>query len=214
MINQHGLDNLYNVSNNDVVVEHDENITISNHESELGVKPTVVARKLVASIGRRTIFAIRCLVGHTRISLDVDTGAEVNVMPSNVFYKLKARNKQQFGGLSLQVSDLDLTTCEGTSIQLEGMVKLPVRLSKHDRVKRLTFYVVNRFAITTDGLIGLQSLRELDVIIYPKRNMIWHLGVSYPSSDIAVPLLGADYSDNPNTLGSVSVGPPKRLTID
>ncbi len=75
--------------NDDVVVEHDENISISNHESELRVKPTSVTRKLVASIGRRAIFAIRCLVGHTEISLDVDTGAEVNVMPSHVFYKLK-----------------------------------------------------------------------------------------------------------------------------
>ncbi len=106
------------------------------------------------------------------------------------------------------MSDLDITTCESTSIQLDSRVRLPVRFSQHDRVIRLTFYVVDGFAIPTDGLISLHSLGELDVIIHPKRHVIWHLGVSYPSMDLAVPLLGADYSDNTDTLGSVSVGPP------
>ncbi len=94
------------MTNNDVVTPNKHDIlTATNYENTLplptgcrynikgeiepALVPAIIARKLVASIGRRKIFAILCMVGHTTISLDVDTGAEVNVMPSEVFHKLR-----------------------------------------------------------------------------------------------------------------------------
>ena len=90
-----------------------------------------------------------------RVIVKIDTGSEVNVLPSGVVQKL---NKL---GSSVKIQPADLTLCgfNGNQISVLGMCAIPCVFNSISR--EIKFFVVET---ETRTAFGLQTCRDLGII--------------------------------------------------
>ena len=109
-------------------------------------------------------------VGSFQLSLAVDSGAAVNVLSEESYRQLK---RQARGSrYTLRPTDMNLQGVGNTPLQVIGTVNLGVRLGKDKKRLEMTFYVISKFSLPSDGLIGLRSMSEHQMEIYPPRNLV------------------------------------------
>ena len=85
--------------------------------------------------------------GHS-VKFKVDTGSQVNILPSSVYKQLKVRSK-------LAKPTTRLTTYSGEDLTVQGHTSL------HSQDKLIDFYIVET---TQNPILGLSTLQELGII--------------------------------------------------
>lgn len=118
------------------------------------------------------------------ISLGVDTGAMVNLLSFSAFQVLNAQSP-----LSLQSSDVTLTSVQGIPLKVNGLINLQICLSDDSNSFSDTFYVTEDFALECDGILGLNSLISNSLDLYPRRRELSVNGFFLQAMDSPTPLL-------------------------
>ncbi len=101
-------------------------------------------------------------------SLVVDTGAAVNVISEEAYKTLKSNSRS--GRWILRPSDLNVSGVTGSTLNILGIVYLPIRLSKITQPIKTDFYVTTNFKLPSDGLLVLSTLKSQGIVIYPQQN--------------------------------------------
>ena len=125
--------------------------------------------------------ALPTKLGPLTASFAVDTGAAVNVLSEEAYSVLKRASRG--GRYCLRPSDLNLVGVTSDSMDIKGIVRLPVSLGKHTPIMRLDFYVASNFALPTDGLLGLPSLKSTGMTIIPDSNSVNIFGKTFRAMD-------------------------------
>lgn len=157
-------------------------MTLNPQEAE---DPT--SASIVAALNKSDVLSIPSRIGKCQLSLDIDTGAAVNVISENSFKMLTRTH----GGSRWQVrpSDLSLSGINGKHIELVGVVTLQVRFSKSSTPFRATFYIASSFTLPADGLLGLTTLRANNIKVFTGNNSIEYHGRTYHAMQHSHPLL-------------------------
>ena len=117
--------------------------------------------------------------GSQELSLAVDSGAVVNVLSEDSFMQLK---RQLRGGkLKLQPTDVTLQGVGKNPLEILGTVTMGVRLGKDSEKISLTFYVISKFSLNADGLIGLRAMTQHKMELHPSRNLVKIGSRTYPA---------------------------------
>ena len=111
---------------------------------------------------------IKCYVNDSPIALGIDTGASCNLLSCHAFKVLK-----EIHDVNLCPSDLSLSSVQGTSLNVLGTVTLPICFDQNSSVISLKFHVISEFALSCDGLLGLDSLSTHNIDVYPSMNAIF-----------------------------------------
>ena len=127
---------------------------------------------------------IKSYVHDTPIALGIDTGASCNLLSANAFKALR----EQYN-LPLCPSDISLTSVQGSTLSVLGTVTLPIRFEQHSSVLNLKFQVISEFALSCDGLIGLDSLCTHNIDVHPSMNAIFTEEALTTAMQQPVPLL-------------------------
>ncbi len=122
----------------------------------------------MAACSQTQILALPATLGSLNASLAIDTGATVNVMSADAYGALKRASRDC--RWSLRPSDLNLVGVSSDSIDIKGIVRLPMRLGEHIPVIREDFYVASNFALLADGLLSLPTLKPMRMTISPDNN--------------------------------------------
>ncbi len=132
--------------------------------------------------------------GSQKLSLAVDSGAVVNVLSEESFRQLK---RQLRGGkLKLHPTDVTLQGVGKNPLEVLGTVTLGIRLGTDSARINLMFYVISKFNLNADGLIGLRSMTEHQMEIHPPRNLVKIGNRTYPAMEEPCRFLVA-HSDAP-----------------
>ena len=116
-------------------------------------------------------------VGYLHSSFAIDTGANVNVL-SDVSYR-ELKRKSRGGRYPLLPTDRNLQGVDKIPLEVLGSINLPVSLRGRSKPMELTFYVISRFGLPADGLIGLRTLKEYDFEISPRKHVVREGSVEY-----------------------------------
>ncbi len=111
---------------------------------------------------------IKSYLHDTPIALGIDTGASCNLLSSKAFKILKELND-----VTLCPSDTSLTSVQGSSLTVLGIVILPICLAQHSSVLSIKFHIVLEFALPCDGLLGFDSLCTHNIDVYPNKHAIF-----------------------------------------
>ncbi len=123
----------------------------------------------MAACSQTQILTLPVTLGSLKASFAVDTGAAVNVLSADAYGAIKrARRGSRW---PLRPSDLNLVGVSADSIDIKGIVRLPIRLGKHIPVVRVDFYVASNFALPADGLLGLPTLISMRMTINPDNSV-------------------------------------------
>ncbi len=81
------------------------------------------------------------------------------------------------------------------NLEILGKVLLTVQPSRKVSVFRSYFHVINKLALPVDALLGLNTMRELGILISPDSNEVIYKGVSNPSplAFLGSPLTGEQF---------------------
>ena len=150
------------------------------------VEDTTVYDNIVAACSQTDIMALPVKAGPCNFSLAVDTGAAVNVL-SEESYKTLKRNARG-GRWPLRQSDLNLRGVTGSSLDIKGMVTLPICVVKGTPAIRADFYVAANFQLPADGILGLTSMKDNRISIHPNLNMITYHGKQLQALETSMPL--------------------------
>ncbi len=113
--------------------------------------------------GNKTnVIAMSGHVKKHRLSLAVDTGANVNILPDVAYNALKRLSRG--GSWSLHPNDLNLAGVTGGSLHILEKVFLPIRIFRTAKLYRASLYVAIRFNLPTDSLLAMATLRSLGVL--------------------------------------------------
>ncbi len=144
-----------------------------------------------------SVFAFPTKLAPLRASLCIDTGSSVNLLDFDCYLAL--RRESRGGRYALRPSDLTLTGVAADRLDIRGVVRLPISLGKYSPLLYLDFYVIAGFALSCDGLIGLPSLREHGISVFPKRHSITFAGRTFVALDeprrLAFPWARAPHSE-------------------
>ncbi len=90
-----------------------------------------------------------------------DTGATINVMSDTSYRSL--RRTFRGGRCTFLPNDLNFVGVSGTNLEIIGKIALRVIPGKKVRDFRATFYVTPNFALPVDAILGLNSMKELEI---------------------------------------------------
>ncbi len=98
----------------------------------------------------------------------VDTGATINVISERSF-----RRRSLCGGqCRLLPNDMNVVGVTGYILEILGKVLLTGRPSRKVSGFRSYFYVTNKLALPVDALLGLNTMREIRMLISPDTNEV------------------------------------------
>ncbi|KAG7160803.1 hypothetical protein Hamer_G024969 [Homarus americanus] len=106
---------------------------------------------LIAALSKVEVLTIPVSAGNTKLSLDIDTGACVNVISLTSFTELNRRspdNKWQ-----IRPTDVDLSGVSGQHLDIMGVITLPIGFCDSSEIFLAEFYVVKDFSLPADGLL-------------------------------------------------------------
>ena len=126
----------------------------------------------------------QCFSYDIPFSLGIDTGASCNLLTVKAYSKFK-----DLFNLPLRPTDNNLFSVQGSPLQVLGTIVLPLSLAKHVPPFEAEFFVTSDFALNSDGLLGLHSLINNGIDVFP-----CHYAISYENNlisamDIPAPLL-------------------------
>ncbi len=64
----------------------------------------------------------------------------------------------------------------GSALEILGKVLLTLRPSVKVRPFQATFYVTKNFSLPVDGLLGLNTMKEMQMVINPEANVVVYQG--------------------------------------
>ncbi len=117
------------------------------------------------------MLTVKFMLNQLPISLGVDTGASVTLLSESTYSTLKLK----FPDIPLQLkkSNLTLSSVQGSTLQVTGTVTLPISLAPSSKIFNIDFHVTPQFALSCDGLLGLDSLIAHDISVHPKKRAIF-----------------------------------------
>ena len=130
--------------------------------------------------------ALRTKLGPLHASFAVDTGAAVNVLSEETYNALKRASRGS--RWRLRPNDLNLVGVTCDSLDILGVVRLPVSLGKNTPTMRQDFYVASRFSLPSDGLLGLNTLKAHRVVLNPAQNALSYCGRTFKAMETPVRL--------------------------
>lgn len=98
----------------------------------------------------------------------------MNVLSDSAYHKINSASRGN--RYTLEANDMELRGVSNEKLKILGKVVLPLRLGKGVPPLPLDFYVVSGFTLPTDGLIGLKTLRTLNMIIQPDTGTVSFAG--------------------------------------
>ncbi len=119
------------------------------------------------------MLAIICKVGTLQLSLAVNTGATINVKSQNYFRALRTF---RVGRCTIFPNDLNGVVVSGLNLEIIGKIVLRVNPGKKIFDFRTVFYVTPNFALPVDAILGLNSMKELQMEIKPETNCVVYQG--------------------------------------
>ncbi len=131
----------------------------------------------------------------------VDTGATINVTSKHSFREL--RRSLRGGRCRLLPNDISAVGVTGYNLEILGKVLLTVRPSRKVSKFRSYFYVTNKLELPVEALPGLNTMRELRMLISPDTNEVIYKGKPLKGMSNPSPLT---FLDSPLT-GEQSVSP-------
>ncbi len=131
-------------------------------------------RSIIAAFTETNIIAWPCQVGKYTISVTLDTGAAINIISEPSFRIV--RSSFRGGQCRLLPSGLTAAGFTGSNPEILGKVSLAVQPSKEVSAFRSSFYIIKKLALQVDALLGLNTMRELGILISPDSNKINHEG--------------------------------------
>ncbi len=131
-------------------------------------------RSIIAAFTKTNIIALPCQVGKCIISVSLDTGAAINIISEPSFRQL--RRTFRGGQCRLLPKNIDSVGVTGYNLEIIGKVSLTVQPSKEVSAFRSYFYIIKKLALPMDALLGLNTIRELGILISPDSNEIIYEG--------------------------------------
>ncbi len=107
------------------------------------------------------MLTLMCSVGTLPLFLAVDTRATINVMSENSFRAL--RRIFRGGRCTLLPNDLNVVGVSGSNLEILGNIVLTVNPGKKVCDFRAVFYVTPNFVLPVDAILGLNSMKELQM---------------------------------------------------
>ncbi len=140
----------------------------------------------MAVCSQTQILALPATPGSLKASFAIDTGAEVNVLSADAYAVLKRASRGR--RWPLRPSDLNLVGVSSDSIDIKGIVRLPMRLGKRIPVVCEDFYIASNVALPADGLLGLPTFKSMRMTISPDNNSVQVFGKHLKAMDQPVRL--------------------------
>ncbi len=110
---------------------------------------------MIAAMERTTIMTLSCRVGKRRLCLAVDTGAAVNVKSAEAYKALKRNSR---GGVCvLRPNDMNLAGVTGSSLNILGVVSLPLSLSRSTPLFKAEFLRNLRFCTSIGWFVRVTN---------------------------------------------------------
>ncbi len=178
------------------------NVYISQEEDKNRVEKQTVEftlRSVIAAFTKTNIIALPCEVGRCKISLAVDTGAIINIMSEPSFRIIK--RSLRGGRYKLLPNDINVVEVTGYNIEILGEVLLTVQPSRKVSAFHGYFYFINKLESPMDALLGLNTTRELGILISPDSNEVIYKGKPLKGMSNSSPLA---FLDSPLTDQTVS----------
>ena len=129
---------------------------------------------------------IPVVVASQRLSLTIDTGAEINLLSESAFLTLRDVLKLP---LSLQATEVSIKGATGRTLPSLGTVLLKFRFHTRAKPVRVKFHVLKDYVLPSDGLLGLPTLSRLHVHIFPDLGCVKFHGTTCESLQPSQPLL-------------------------
>ncbi len=128
-----------------------------------------------------------CKVGTLPLSVPVNAGATKNVMSENSFRAL--RRIFQGGHCTLLPNDLNVVGVSGSNLEILGKIVLRVNPGKKVHDFHAVFCVTPNFALPVDAILGLNSMKELQLEIKPGTNSVVYQGRQLVGMETPSPLV-------------------------
>ncbi len=135
------------------------------------------------------------------MSLPLDTDATINVISEPSFRIV--RRTFRSGRCRLLPNNMHVGWITGYSLKILGKVLLTVQPSRKVSAFRSYFYITNKVALSVDVLLGLNTMRELGILISPDSNEVIYEGKPLKGMSNPSPLA---FLDSPPT-GEQTVSP-------
>ena len=103
------------------------------------------------------------------ISAYLDTGSTVNLISLNTLKRLTAQNRKV---TYLEPANVKLTLANGTPLHCHGITSLDLAFHEELPQYNCLFYVVNDLAIEGDILVGLSTMRQINITLLPSHSGI------------------------------------------
>ncbi len=131
-------------------------------------------QSIIAVLAKTKIIALPCQVGKHKLYVAVDTGATINVISEQSFREL--RRSLRGGRCRLLPNDINVVGVTSYDLGILGKVLLTVQPSRMVSGSRIFFFVTNKLALPVDALLGLNTMRELRMLISPDTNEVIYKG--------------------------------------
>ncbi len=131
-------------------------------------------RSIFAAFTETNIIALPCQVGKCTISVALDTGTAINFISEPSFRIVGSTFRG--GQCRLLPGDLTAVGITGSNLEFLGKVSLTVQPSKEVSAFRSSFYIIKTLALPVGALLGLNTMRELGILISPNENEIIYEG--------------------------------------
>ncbi len=158
-------------------------------------------QSVIADFAKNNIIALPYQVGRHKLSVAVDTGATVNIISEHSFREL--RRSLRGGRCRHLPNGMDVVEVTRYNLEILWKVLLTVWPSRKVSAFRSCFYVTNKLALSVDALLGLNTMRELRMLISPDTNYVIYKGKPLKGMSNSSPLA---FLDSPLT-GEQSVSP-------
>ena len=136
--------------------------------------------------------------------MTIDTGAELNLLSESALLALRTSLSKP---LALQQSDMAVTGPDGHIFQILGSLTLRVRFHKRVPPVRVHFHVLRNYLLPSDGLLGLPTLRQLSIHIFPDAGHIKYRGHECKALSPSRPLLVSETNAPPPMQQHVASSP-------
>ncbi|KAK3889412.1 hypothetical protein Pcinc_006591 [Petrolisthes cinctipes] len=132
---------------------------------------------IVSAVSRSNQLAVgNVTIGGIPGALLIDTGAVVNLISKETYQNIRKHHSER--SYALQEPQYQLSGVSGTTVDVLGVVRLPVHFRGSSSFAA-SFYVVSKFHPMASGLLGLSTMAERKIEVYPGEGLIVHENVPY-----------------------------------
>ena len=160
---------------------------ISSDSENDGDSNEIIQSSLVIASTMTDSMVLPAHIGFIKASFAVDTGASVNVLSERAYTAL--RRISRGGKYPLEDTTDQLMGVSTIPLHIMGTVHLPITLVHNKQPIRLKFYIIKDFSLASDGLLGLKTLKEHNLIINPQHNVVHFAGLTLPAMEFPAPLI-------------------------